>query len=95
MTVVILACWIWEVLGSDLPKTSALAAITVSRENGVLLERKLSALSVFAIVRDWISWRCKLPPSRVASRLWESLERAVEKYRPLSPPVIRPTAIRF
>ena len=24
------------------------------------------------------------PPSRVASRLWESLERAVEKYRPLS-----------
>jgi len=27
--------------------------------------------------------------------VWESLERAVEKYRPLSPPVIRPAAIRF
>src|SRR5260370_28250227 len=26
----------------------------------------------------------QVPPSHVASRLWESLERAVEKYRPLS-----------
>jgi hypothetical protein len=25
----------------------------------------------------------------------DSLERAVEKYRPLSPPVIKPAAIRF
>jgi hypothetical protein len=88
----------WKIKASRAACARSLFAVFMSSENGLLqMSQKRGdgfARSTMVIQNIVASYHGS--PSRVTfSNLLDYLERAAEKYRPLSLPVIRPAAIRF